>query len=306
MAPTARPIKLGYEFVDFPAHPPEHQGTGSISYSPILIHPSSVAQPVNIPLTFQPTNCNIKVMCLTIPGGAAPNWFGIAYRAGISSFSSVNVFCHPSPANAGMTDAAYEARSGNWPLLFRYAQNLGFQLDAANCNQVLIVPFFNNASYGTAGIFGKNWKEIAFVALNVARRASKSIRTPSSVDQTLVSEWGDPAQNVEVDRVVLSCFSYGRHLMYTIRSVAVDLESHLSEIWDFNGVGPPPPSSSVKVRAMVYDQEVSNDRSAFHVPPQRWASPTFPGTPPKSYPEVHGHIPNMLMWHAASLSGVGK
>ena len=72
----------------------------------------------------------------------------------------------------------------NWSSLFRYAQNLGFQLDAANCNQILVIPFFNNASYGTGGIFALNWGEVLCVIVN-GIKAEGSLRMASGLPGTL-------------------------------------------------------------------------------------------------------------------------
>ena len=76
----------------------------------------------------------------------------------------------------------------------------------------------------------------------------------------------------------------------------------LREVWDFDGSGGAVPSSSDTVKVLVYDKE--EEQRA------RWASmfPSGAGSrfPPAMKSELHGFIPNMLMWHAATVSGVGK
>ena len=123
------PPNLRYRFIDYPPDPDgTHQGTGDISYPPMLVVPASVPGHVADLLDFNNPTCNISVLCMVLDTPQQPNWYGIAYRKGIQSFDSVNIFCHPHPGNAGMQDKDYQGRGGNWRHLFRYAQNLGMQL----------------------------------------------------------------------------------------------------------------------------------------------------------------------------------
>lgn len=52
-----------------------------------------------------------------------------------------------------MTDNDYVGLSGNWSRLYRYIQYFGVQLAAGASNMVLVMPMFNNASWGNLGIF---------------------------------------------------------------------------------------------------------------------------------------------------------
>jgi|SRR5271166_941359 len=286
-----------YRFTEFPPLIPDHQGTGNISYSELLAQPWTVAD-VSRPLGFQWKLCKMVVMCMTIDTAHAPNWYGIGFRSGIQSFNSVNIFCHPHPGNAKMFDGDYLSRGGNWPRLFRYVQNLSCQLDAGACDQILVIPFFNNATYGTGGIFAPNWKEIVSVIVNGVKAALPlDPRARPYVDLRAF----DNTLPVRVENVVLSCFSFGRCLMGTLRQNMPGLGGFLREVWDFDGNGCPRPTSSSKVKAILYDQEVTNSPSAFHVPKQRWSA--FPGFPKT---DAHGGIPNRLMWHTTTVSAVGK
>ena len=160
-------LRYPYRFIDYPSHP-THQGTGDITYSPTLVVPASVPGGVSNLLDFATPTCNISVLCMTIDTPQGPNWMASPFGEASSPWNSVNIFCHPHPGHAGMDDRDYQGRGGEWRSLFRYAQNLGFQIAAANSNQILVVPFFSNASYHSGGIFAPNWKEILSVIVNVS------------------------------------------------------------------------------------------------------------------------------------------
>ena len=298
-----------FRFINYPADPDgTHQGTGDISYPPMLVTPASVPGHVSDLLDFTNPMCNIMVLSMIIETQQQPNWFGIACRRGIQSFDSVNIFCHPHPGNAGMQDANYQGRGGNWRHLFRYAQNLGMQFAAANSSQILVVPFFSNASYHTGGIFAPNWKEILTVIVKGVQAAPP---IPSafrgSIDlQAVVDRIRNHTVIPGVQNVVLSSFSYGRVLAATLRQAMPGLHGTLREVWDFDGTGTGPPSSSSSVKVLMYDQSqmdspsFSGGTTRFHVPKPRWKR--FPDA---MNSDIHGFIPNMLMWHAATESGVG-
>jgi hypothetical protein len=297
-------LQYKYRFIDYAAFPPVHQGTGDITYSPTLVVPASVPGDVSDPLAFSTPSCGVFVLCMTIDTPQGPNWYGIACRKGIQSFSSVNVFCHPHPGHAGMRDSDYQSRGGEWRSLFRYAQNLGFQFAAANSDQILVVPFFSNASYHSGGIFAPNWKEILSIIVNglkVAIPVGPAARTAIDLEAFEQALRDRKPLPVAVQNVVLSCFSFGRTLMWTLRRNMPGLQGSLREVWDFDGSGASAPSSGGGVRAIVYDVAVSNSSFAFHVPKQRWTK----FWPAQNAP-LHGFIPNMLMWHAATMSGIGR
>lgn len=186
----------------------------------MLVVPASVPGHVADLLDFNNPTCNISVLCMVLDTPQQPNWYGIAYRKGIQSFDSVNIFCHPHPGNAGMQDKDYQGRGGNWRHLFRYAQNLGMQLAPANSNQILVVPFFSNAVYHNGGIFAPNWREILTVAA-IGVKASLGISSAfrSKIDLQVAAEAvRNHTTTTVVNNVVVSAFSYGRVLSATIRS----------------------------------------------------------------------------------------
>jgi hypothetical protein len=306
-------LSLRYQFIDLlKSNSDPFDGTGFISedYRPFA-DPPSVAD-VSAPLAFKKPECRIVVLSLTITSqAAAPNWFGIAFRQNIKTFTSVNIFFHPSPYK--LADRDYLKRSTEWRTIFRYPQNLGIQFDAGDCDQILLVPIFNNASYGSGGIFTLNWNELLLVTINAVKAVALWQGPPqgpkvdvTTIAQNALTEWQKGNLTpIEFKDVVLSCFSYGRTPMLNFRSRAKpSVESFLRGIWDFDGTGPALPTSSGKVQVIAYDQLVSNDPSHFHAPVWRWSS--FPAGAPKNWELVHGLMPECLLWHATTMSDIGK
>jgi len=240
-------LKYQYQFTDIPPIT-EDQGTGyDIKFTPYLADPPSVAD-VSKPLRFKNDERRIPVISLPTFTPNQPNWYGIAFRHGIQTFTSVNIFFHPSPAGAGMNDAENQGRTGKWPPLFRYAQNLGFQFDAGNCDQVLVVPFFSYVSYLNGGIFTSNWSEILLVIINAVKAVALWQGPPQgpNVDVTAIAQGAlvelqrTNVPPIEVKNVVLSCFSFGRVPMMNFKTKAMpSLDPFLREIWDFDGTGTP-------------------------------------------------------------------
>jgi hypothetical protein len=284
------------------------------------VDPASVNQDVTSPLKFKFASYKVTVMSIEIATNDAPNWFGVSFRQGLNAFDTVNIFCHPHPGNAGMKDADYATRSGEWPKLFRYAQNFGRQMDVANANHITIVPFFNNASYGSTGIFGPNWKDIIEQILALARaRARTGASAPPAGARTADTpiepaiffsakrKKGGPAPPPDLSgrlqHVVLSDFSHGRQLMWTLRKQSPGMDRFLREVWDFDGVHAPAPVSG-SVRGILYDQASGPAASptVFHVPPERWQEYHHAIL---KHDQLHGDLPAMLACHAASISRVG-
>ena len=159
-----------------------HNGTGAINSSYRLVQPWTVpnAGEPHRQLHFAPMDYSITVLSLEIDTTDAPNWFGVSFRQGVQAFDSVNLVFHPSPGHAGMEDGSYQARTGPWPRLFRYAEMFGRQIAVAGKNQIVVVPFFNNASFGTGGLFTPNWKDLVTQALQIASSSSKAAAAASA------------------------------------------------------------------------------------------------------------------------------
>ena len=59
-----------------------------------------------------------------------------------------------------MKDNDYVGLNGNWSKLYRYIQYFGVQLASGASNMVLVMPMFNNASWGNLGNFRMRWHDI--------------------------------------------------------------------------------------------------------------------------------------------------
>lgn len=105
----------------------------------------------------------------------SPNWFGVAVPDGITDFSNVVIYFHPTPGQAGYIDADYPFKTSggfsthtNWKELLGYVDRLGGQLAGAvkragaTPNQIVIVPLMRNGNVDggrsvDAGILPRQW-----------------------------------------------------------------------------------------------------------------------------------------------------
>ncbi len=116
-----------------------------------------------------------------VDGGAfSPNWFGVAVPDGITDFTNVVIYFHPTTNQAGYNDNNYRNKDGGnnppannptyWKELLGYVDRLGAQLagaikqTGATPNQVVIIPLMRNnnvdaaqASTSRAGILPRQW-----------------------------------------------------------------------------------------------------------------------------------------------------
>ena len=113
-----------------------------------------------------------------------PNWFGVAVPNGITDFSNVVIYFHPTPGQAGYMDPDYASKTNGcpdcsppiapnsrrtyWKELLGYVDRLGSQLagavkhSGATSNQIVIVPLMRNANVdggqsAAAGILPRQW-----------------------------------------------------------------------------------------------------------------------------------------------------
>ena len=264
-----------------------HRGTGVdglVSTAGNFIDPATVAQDWKQPLKFVFEPYQIIVLSLEIKDKVAPNWFGCAFRSDQLNFEAVNIFFHPVPKLVDFPPEEYWTRSTKWSSLFRYVEGLGSQLFRENSDQVLLIPFFNNASYSSTGIFAANWLDIANDALKIASSHPRSLAGPGKLG---------------LKRIVLSDFSRGRELMHNFISRATPgVEAYLGEVWDIDGVGGGPPTSIFKAKSILYDQHRNNAPGSFHTPSNRWLDFNH-----VDKGDVHGNMP-MLFRHAARISNI--
>ncbi|MBV9197287.1 MAG: hypothetical protein JO168_24390 [Solirubrobacterales bacterium] len=76
--------------------PDVHSGTGTFQSNNWLVAAASVPPPGN--LAFFGKTVNVTTMLFQIADAVVPNWFGVAVPPGITDFTNVNLFFHPTPA----------------------------------------------------------------------------------------------------------------------------------------------------------------------------------------------------------------
>jgi len=271
-----------------------HSGTGTHQDSKWLVVPSSV--PGMGKLQFVGQWVQVTTMLFQLNAKVVPNWFGVAIPHGITDFTKVNIFFHPMPAQAKYVDADYFTKGGppghEWTRLFYYMERLGYQLDGAARDQIIIMPFLTNAATDT-GIFPNNWFDIVTDILTEVRSA-------------LGADDGSP---LAISQVVVSSFSVGIVYSANFRSTAIQLSSYLAEVWDFDGLFSSTPGlstslvSTAQYTAIKYDQNPASGSSSYHVPLPRWSDYV---APPSKASDVHGLIRDYMFLHAASISSVGE
>jgi hypothetical protein len=274
------------------AIPGVHNGTGTFQSSNWVIVPSSV--PGSGKLQFQGEWVQVTTRLFAISDMVVPNWFGVAIPNGVQDFTRAHIFFHPMPGQAKYVDADYFTKGGppghEWTRLFYYMERLGYQLDGAARNQILIMPFLTNAATDT-GIFAANWFDIITDILTALR-----------------AEFGaDDGSPLAISQIAVSSFSVGIVYSHFFRLNAPHLDL-MTEVWDFDGLYSTSASYSTQLvstsqyQAIKYDQNPGAGAGSFHVPLPRWSDYVVP---PKSGDDVHVLIRDFMFLHAASISNVG-
>jgi hypothetical protein len=274
--------------VDLPAIPGIHDGTGHHADNRWCVVPSSV--PGTGRLAFEAKPCGVTCLLFALAENVVPNWFGVAIPDGLTDFSNVHVYFHPSPGQAGYKDADYPTKTGLWPNLFFYMQLLGYQLAGSDRAQVVVMPFLTSGA-SNAGILPASWQEILPDVLGQARAAVSG---------------GGPATPVTIANLAISSFSVGIVYMTAFRDHGAGVSSVLREVWDFDGIVSSAGSlstgltSTASVTAIKYDEINSQSAGIFHLPTARWAD-----RPAGGPSDVHHMIVDYMFLHAATVSGVG-
>src|SRR5262249_52340801 len=126
--------------IDLPPMDGVHRGTGDQQRRDWVVVPESVPPPGDLVVTG--ANTMYTSMLFELDAAVVPNWFGVIvpgtlsnpYNAS-SAFTTPNIFFHPTPGQAGYVDRDYPPKSGKWPQLFHYMDDLGIQLDVSGASQ---------------------------------------------------------------------------------------------------------------------------------------------------------------------------
>ncbi len=279
--------------------PGVHGGTGLQQSRNWVVKTPSVPPPGN--LQFDGADVSVTTMLFQLEEVTVPNWFGVAIPNGLKDFTKANIFFHPSPGQAGYVDSDYNKlplssnqKAGKWPQLFYYLERLGYQLDGAARNQIIIMPFLTSSAADT-GIFAPNWSDLVTEILTQVRS----------------SMGADDGSTLQISNVAVSSFSVGIVYSHAFRQSASGLSGVMAEVWDFDGNFSTAQNLSQELRStphpgfqlIQYDQMESSDKLSYHVPVERWADLVVP---PKSPSDVHGLIRDFMFLHAGSQSSVGE
>jgi hypothetical protein len=270
-----------------------HAGTGRHLTTEPLVDPSSV--PGSGLLRFAKANVAVTALLFQLNDASGiapvvPNWFGVAVPDGYVDFTNAHIYFHPIPAQAGYQDSDYPTKAGKWPQLFYYMDLLGYQLDGAKRNQVVIMPFLTSAAADT-GVFADHWHDIVTNLLRMSRYAIV----------------GD-GKTVNLDRMIVSSHSVGIVYSAAFRSKAVGLTAALKEVWDFDGLFSSAGNLSKDLHStgdytvIKYQQQDPGDSASIYLPLSRWANAP---APPKTALDVHHAIRDYMLRHGASISTVG-
>lgn len=128
----------------------------------LLVQPASVGPPgaTTGDLTFERSSLKFvslvyKLMQNGVDVTKGPNWFGVAIPdTGITQFTNVVIYFHPTPGQAKYRNQDYQAKTGtgghtNWKELNGYVDRLGCQLAGAiqqggSSDQIVILPFMRD------------------------------------------------------------------------------------------------------------------------------------------------------------------
>ena len=272
--------------------PGVHNGTGH-QHDPghATVVPESV--PGSGLLQFTGLDVSITTILFAVNANVVPNWIGVAVPDGLTDFTRPNLFFHPTPAQAGYSDADYPTKAGLWPKLFYYMERLGYQIAGSGRGQVVVMPFLTEAAT-SSWILPANWQDII---TDILISASALLRPGQAA----------PA----IAQIVVSSFSSGILYSHAFRAATAGLPPLLGEIWDFDGSISSVSQYSNDLRhgqsvpVVQYDQNAALGASSTHVPASRWAGYYDPAAVPKTVAAVHPLIRDFMFLHAGTVSSVG-
>jgi hypothetical protein len=265
-----------------------HQGTGAQSLNDWVLDPVSVAG--SGPLAFVKADMRTTTLLFEIDAPVVPNWFGVAVPSGITSFTDPVLFFHPTPLQAGYVDADYAGKRGKWPELFYYMDKLGWQVDPAHKDRVVVMPFLTEAAAADTGILAGAWQSILTQILRGTRAAMNA----------------DDGSPLSIASIAVASYSAGIVYSDTFRRRAAGLSALLREVWDFDGSFSTNAALSARLqstaatRVIKYDQ--GSEGASIHLPAPRWSA--FPAGVTTGE-QVHWLVASYLATHACWLSPLG-
>lgn len=239
-----------------------------------------------------------EITYFQLDGNVIPKYFGVLIPKGVTDFSKVHFFFHPTPGQAGYNDATYFGL-GNWYHIFHYMTDaMAKQFCAAGSGRILIMPLMTSSAASSCGMFPQRWESLAGTMLGIIKSGNFS----------------GSAEAVSISSVVVSSFSSGITYSHHFRSAA-RIGSRLTGIIDFDGGISSYKAFSaaisgagrvVRMQQMPAIQASLGSLAAHNIyplPRSRW------GTTPYNFPkgnailQVHGAIPQSMMYIAAQHAG---
>jgi hypothetical protein len=278
--------------------PGSHNGTGQ-QHDPGRAVVVAETVPGSGPLQFSGMDLSITTMLFVLNANVVPNWFGVAVPDGLTDFTRPNIFFHPTPGQAGYSDAAYPTKGGPkntlWPKLFYYMERLGYQIAGSGRGQVVVMPFLTDDATSN-WILPANWLDIV---TDILRAAGAQLQPGQPVPPSIA-------------QVVVSSFSDGILYSHAFRATAAGLQPLLGEIWDLDGSISSYSQYSDDLRhgqpvpVVQYDQNAALGANSYHVQWPRWADYYVRSAVPKSVLDVHPLVRDFMFLHAGTVSTIGS
>jgi hypothetical protein len=231
-----------------------------------------------------------------------PRWFGVLVPEGLGNFDKAHIFFHPTPAQAGHSDAQYHT-GGSWLNIFHYlSERMGAQFCAAGTGHVLVMPLMTQGSAGDCGNFPQQWESIVGRIFGMLKSGDMS----------------GSASPVPISSVVVSSFSSGITYSHQFRSRAklgtrlagvIDFDGAISTFGHLSATITTPAGRVIRMQQMPSSQKTIGILAAQNVFPLgrlRWGGPyenLFPKNDAQAIKPIHGSIPQTMMHFAARRVG---
>jgi hypothetical protein len=240
-----------------------------------------------------------RIYYFELDENVVPKWFGALVPDGLTQFDKPHIFFHPTPMQAGYHDAQYQ-KLGSFHKIFHYlSDDMGSQVCASNTGRVLIMPLMTQGAAGTCGIFPQRWEGIVSQMLGMLKAGDMSPAAPP----------------VSISSVVVSSFSSGITYSHAFRSKAqlgdrlagvIDLDGIISTYKQLSPMIKTPAGRVVRMQqTKVKESELSllAGQNVFPVPKPRWGGPFYYWAKQAHIGQIHGMIPQTMMYIAARRAG---
>jgi len=211
-------------------------------------------------------------------------WVGAAVPTTVEAFDEAQVFFHPAPGQAGLSDRDYPTFAGGWDNVYRYVPWLGSQLAESGRKQVLLVPFMAGHMYATLGFLAGDPVGRIAELLGIVRSTVTGDATPPTVRA-----------------IGAASFSVGISALATFARQAAP-SGLLTDLTDFDGLYSNSPhkhfsgAGGAVFRRYMQGGLRPGGLRVYSAPGPRWSAYS---PPPRTGNDVHALMPNLFL-HAMS------